>query len=67
MDAATAGDYRPRCRHRMLWQLPLPQSLIPLYSSVSKWICNHPAGFCMMDGGRLVFKTTDKSGSASNS
>ena len=66
MDAATAGDHRSRYRHCLQLQLPLPLSLIPFCSSRSQWICNDRAGFWIMDGSRQVFKTVERSGSASN-
>jgi len=65
MDAVTAGDHWSRCRHRLRLQLPLPLSLIPRCSSRSQWICNDRAGFWIRDEGRQVFKTTERSGSAS--
>jgi len=66
MDAATAGDRWPRCRHHLHLQFPLPLSLIHFCSSRSQWICNDRAGFSIRDGGRQNFKTTERSGSASN-
>ena len=57
IDAATAGDHRSRCGHRLRLQLPLPLSLILFGSSRSEWICNDPTGFWIRDGGRKVFKT----------
>jgi len=66
MHAATAGDPWSRCRHRLHLQLPLPLSLIPSCSSCSQWICNDRAGFWSRDGGRQVFRTAERSGTASN-
>jgi len=66
MDAATAGDHWSRCRLRLRFQLPLPLSLNLLSSLRSEWICNHRAGFCIRDGGRQVFKTSERSGSDNN-
>jgi len=65
MDAATAGDNWSRCRHCLRLQLPLPLSLIPFCSSHSQWICNGHAGFSIRDAGRQVFRTAERSGSAS--
>jgi hypothetical protein len=31
-----------------------------------QWIRNHRAGFCIRDGGWPVFRTAERSGSASN-
>jgi len=66
MDAVTAGDHWLRSRHCLWLQLPLPLSLMPVCSSHSQWICKGCAGFWSRDGGRLAFKTTEWSGSASN-
>jgi len=66
MDASTAGDHLLRCRHRLQLQLPRPLSLIPFFNSRSQLIWNGHAGFWIGDGGRQVFKTTERSGSASN-
>jgi len=66
MDAATAADHRSRCRHRMRLQFPLPVFLIPFCSLRLRLIGNDRAGFWIRDGGRQVFKTAERSGSASN-
>jgi len=66
MDAVTAGHHWSRCRHCLRLQLPLPLSLILFSSSHSQWICNDRAGFWIRDGGRQVFKTAQRGGSASN-
>jgi hypothetical protein len=55
-----------RFRHRLQLQLPQPLSLISFCSSRSQWIGNGRADFSIRDGGRLVFKTAERSGSASN-
>jgi len=65
MHAATARAHWWRwCRHRLRLQLPLPLSLIPVCSSHSQWICNDRTGFWIRDGGRQVFKTAERGGSA---
>ena len=46
--------------------MPLPLSLICFCSSRLQWICNDRIGIWIRDGGRQVFKTAEKSGSASN-
>jgi len=66
MDVATAVDYWSGCRHRLRLQLPLPLSLNPFWSLHLQWICNDRAGFWIRDVGRQVFKTAERSGSASN-
>jgi hypothetical protein len=66
MDAATARDHLSWCRQRLWLQLPLSLSLILFGSSCSQWICNDRAGFWIRDGGRQVFKTAGRSGSARN-
>jgi len=66
MDAATAGDHRSRRRQHLRLQLPLPLSLIPVCSSWLQWICNDRAHFWIMDRGRQLVKTAERSGGASN-
>jgi len=66
MDAATAGDEWSRCRHHLWLQLLLPLSLIPFYSLCLRWIWNDRAAFSIIDGGRQVFETAERSGSAAN-
>ena len=66
MDAATAGDNPSTCRHCLQLQLPLPLSLIPCWSLRSQWIWNDRVGFWIGDWGRQVFKTAERSESASN-
>jgi len=66
MDAATAGDHWSGCRHRLQLQLPLPVSLMSFCSSRSQWMCNDCAGLWIRDGGRQVFKTAERRGSASS-
>jgi len=66
MDAVTAWDHWSRCSHRLWLQLPMPLSLIHCCSSRSQWICNDRAGFWIRDVGRQVFKTAERSGSASH-
>jgi len=65
-DAATARDHWSRCIYRLLLQCPLPLSLIPFRSSGSQWMRNDRTGFLIMARGRLVFKTGERSGSASH-
>jgi len=65
-DAATSGEQWSRCRHRLRLQLPLPWSLIPVCISRCQCICKDHWGFCISDGGRQVFRTAERSGSASN-
>jgi hypothetical protein len=50
----------------MRLQLRLPRPLIGFVSSDSQWICNERVGFWIRDGGRLVFKTAERSRSANN-
>jgi len=66
MDDATAGDHWSRCRHHLRLQLLLPLFLSSCCCSRSQWICNARAGFWIRDGGRQVFKTAERSESASN-
>jgi len=66
MDAATDRDHWSRCRHHLRLQFPLPLSLILFGSLRSQWIRNDRVGFWIWDGGRQVFKTTERNGSASN-
>jgi len=61
-----AGDHSSRCRHRLGLQLPLRLSLILFSSSGSEWISTDRAGFWIRDGGRQVFKTSERSGSDDN-
>jgi len=66
MDAETARDLRLRCKLHLQLQIPLPLSLIPFRSLCLQWSCNCCTGFWIRDGGRQVFKTAERNGSASN-
>jgi hypothetical protein len=64
--AATAGDYWSRFSQCLRLQLPLPLPQIPSRRLHLEWFRNDRAGFCIRDGSRQDFNTTERIGTDTN-